>query len=156
MGWNGSKSGSKVGFWAQKWVKNGWKPTFAPTLNPFRDFHENPLFTQLKGAGNCFLKTALRQSRPSISIDSKYLRKMVLSWHRHWHFHAKEGCYSSSNSTANSWKTFARHPKIGSRNGPKFWNLGPEKIPRFFCEMCPKFRKLHLLWFEWPKSFQVW
>ena len=66
MGWNGSKSGSKVGFWMQKWVKMGQEPTFAPTLNPFRDFHKNPLFTQFKGGGNCFLKTALRQSRPSI------------------------------------------------------------------------------------------
>ena len=65
--------------WVQKWVKSGFlgakvgknesKPTFAPTLNPFRDFHENPLSTQFKGGGNCFLKTALRQSRPSITHD---------------------------------------------------------------------------------------
>ena len=51
--------------WVQKWVesgflgakvgKNGSKPTFAPTLNPFRDFHENPLFTHFKGGGNCLL-----------------------------------------------------------------------------------------------------
>ena len=64
--------------WVQKWVKSGFlgakvgkngpKPTFAPTLNPFRDFPENPLFTQFKGGGNCFLKTALRQSRPSIKL----------------------------------------------------------------------------------------
>ena len=58
--------------WVQKWVKseflgakvgqNASRPTFAPTLNPFRGFHENPLFTQLKGGGNCFLRRALRQS----------------------------------------------------------------------------------------------
>ena len=56
----------------QKWVlgakvgQNASKPTFAPTLNPLRHIHENPLFTQFKGGGNCFPKTALRQSRPSI------------------------------------------------------------------------------------------
>ena len=69
--------------WVQKWVKSGFlgakvgkkgpKPTFAPTLNPFRDFHENPLFTHFKGGGNCFLKTALRQSRPSKFTGSKIL-----------------------------------------------------------------------------------
>ena len=58
----------KSGFLGAKVGKNGSKPTFAPTLNPFRDFHENPLFTQFKGGGNCFLKAALRQSRPSIKI----------------------------------------------------------------------------------------
>ena len=52
--------------WVQKWVTSGFlgakvgqnasKPTFAPTLNPFRDIHENPLFTQFKGGGNCFPK----------------------------------------------------------------------------------------------------
>ena len=68
------KSGFKMGFcqclkWVQKWVKN-WvfgcksgsnvsKPTFAPTLNPFWHIHENPLFTQFKGGGNCFPKRAL-------------------------------------------------------------------------------------------------
>ena len=26
------------------------------TLNPFRDIHENPLFTQFKGGGNCFIR----------------------------------------------------------------------------------------------------
>ena len=76
----------KVGFrwvlvnglkWVQKWVKSGFwgakvgqnapKPTFSPTLNPFRQIHENPLFTQFKGGGNCFPKRALRQSRPSIT-----------------------------------------------------------------------------------------
>ena len=51
--------------WVQTWVKsgflgvakvgqNGSKPTFAPTLNPFRRIHDNPLFPQFKG--NCFPK----------------------------------------------------------------------------------------------------
>ena len=63
--------------WVQKCVKSGFlgakvgqnapKPIFAPTLNPFWHTHENPLFTQFKGGGNCFPKRALRQSRPSIS-----------------------------------------------------------------------------------------
>ena len=40
------------------------------TLNPFRQIHENPLFTQFKGGGgNCFPKRALRQSRPSINLS---------------------------------------------------------------------------------------
>ena len=71
--------------WVQKWVKSGFlvakvgskcvKTHFSTHLNPFRDFRENPLFTQLKGGGNSFLKRPLRQSRPSIStgIDSGLL-----------------------------------------------------------------------------------
>ena len=47
----------------QKWVETH----FSPTSNPFRDFRENPLFSQFKGVGNCFLKRALKQSRPSIN-----------------------------------------------------------------------------------------
>ena len=69
--------------WVQKWVfgrKSGlkWaKLTFAPTLNPFRGFHENPSFYPvLRGGGNCFLKTALRQSRPSITHE--------LIWQNHY------------------------------------------------------------------------
>ena len=98
-----TESGFKMGFcqWAgmgQKWVKSGFlgakvgqlasKPTFAPTLNPFRDFHENPLFTQFKGGGNCFLKTALRQSRPSIMQQNNRLQISEISavvslrWHK--------------------------------------------------------------------------
>ena len=50
----------------EKWVKTHLSPTF----NPFRDFRENPLFAQFKGGGNCFLKRALRQSRPSINPGS--------------------------------------------------------------------------------------
>ena len=42
---------------------------FSPTLSPFRDFGENPLFSQFKRGGNCFLEMALRQSRPSISQE---------------------------------------------------------------------------------------
>ena len=67
--------------WVQKWVKSGFlgakvgqnasKPTFAPTSNPFRHIHENPLFTQFKGGGNCFPKRALRQFRPSIRLVSE-------------------------------------------------------------------------------------
>ena len=72
--------------WVQKWVKSAkkWvkmrtfcthfkrskcvKTHFSPTLNPFRDFRETPLFTQFKGCGNCFLRRAPRQSRPSIIL----------------------------------------------------------------------------------------
>ena len=42
----GCKSGSK-------WVKTHFCTHFKPIL---ADFHENPLFTQFKGGGNCFLK----------------------------------------------------------------------------------------------------
>ena len=68
--------------WVQKWVKSGFlgakvgqnssKPTFAPTLNQFRLIHENPLFTQFKGGGNCFPKKVLRQSRPSITLSRDF------------------------------------------------------------------------------------
>ena len=50
--------------WVQKWVLGaqvGQKRVethFSPTLNPFRDFRETPLFTQFKGGGKCFLKRA--------------------------------------------------------------------------------------------------
>ena len=54
------------------------------------------------------------QIRLMIGIDSKHLHRMVPSWHRHWHFHARESCYSSSNNPVNSWKMFACDPKIGS------------------------------------------
>ena len=47
----------------EKWVETH----FSPTSNPFRDFRENPLFSQFKGVGNCFLKRALKQSRPIIT-----------------------------------------------------------------------------------------
>ena len=62
MGWNGSKSGFLGPKMGQKWVETH----FWPTSNPFRDFRENPLFSQFKGVGNCFLKRALKQPRPSI------------------------------------------------------------------------------------------
>ena len=64
--------------WVQKWVKSGFlgakvgqntsKSTFSPTLNPFWHIRENPLFSQFRGGGNCFLKMALKQSRPSINF----------------------------------------------------------------------------------------
>ena len=68
--------GPKVG---QKWVfgcKSGLKCVkthFCTHLNPFRDIHENPLLTQFKGGGNCCLKTALTQSRPSINLELEFL-----------------------------------------------------------------------------------
>ena len=65
-----AEMGPKVGFGVQKWVKSGSKPTFDPTLNTFRDFRENPLFSQSKGVGNCFLKRALKQSRPSVNLQN--------------------------------------------------------------------------------------
>ena len=53
--------------WVQEWVKSGFlgakvgqnasKPTFAPTLTPFRHTHENPLFAQFKGGRNCYAKS---------------------------------------------------------------------------------------------------
>ena len=58
----------------EKWVKTH----FSPTLNPSRDFRENPLFTQFKGRGNRFLKRALKQSRPSIKLWPAP-RKSILS-----------------------------------------------------------------------------
>ena len=65
--------GPKVGFlgakMGQKWVETH----FWPTLNPFRDFREKPLFSQLifKGGGKRFLKMALKQSQPSIKADKE-------------------------------------------------------------------------------------
>ena len=69
MGWNGSKSGSKMGFWVPKWVKMRQNPLFHPLKNPLQDIHENPLFTQFKGGGSSFPKRPLRQSRPSITLE---------------------------------------------------------------------------------------
>ena len=52
-----AEMGPKVG---QKWVfgcKSGSKCVkthLSPTLNPFRQIHENPLFTQFKGVENVF------------------------------------------------------------------------------------------------------
>ena len=51
--------GAKVG---EKWVETH----LSPTLSPFRDFRENPLFTQFKGVEIVFKKRAMRQSRPNI------------------------------------------------------------------------------------------
>ena len=61
--------------WVQKWVKSGFggaklgqntsKPTFSPTLNPFRHVRESPLFTQFRGGWKLF---SVRQSRPSIIL----------------------------------------------------------------------------------------
>ena len=45
MGWNGSKSG----FWGSKMDQKGVETHFSSTLNPFRDFRGNPLFSQFKG-----------------------------------------------------------------------------------------------------------
>ena len=52
MGWNGSNSGFLGTKMAQKWVETH----FSPTSNPFRDFRENPLFSQFKGVGKLFSK----------------------------------------------------------------------------------------------------
>ena len=49
-----------MGFEVQKWVQMWVKNDFCPTLNPFRDFRENPLFTQFKGVKIVFFKKALR------------------------------------------------------------------------------------------------
>ena len=61
----------------QKWAfgcKNGskWVEThFSPLWAHF----ENPLFSQFKGGGNCFLKRAPRQSRPSMN-EVKVMKTM--------------------------------------------------------------------------------
>ena len=90
-----------------------------------------------------------------IGIDSNYLHKMVPHWHRHWHFHAKESCYSSSNSPSNPWKPshvtrkmdpgLARNfEKFGPKNSrKKIWNL-PEIFEATFT----------VIWVT--KIFQVW
>ena len=55
-----------------QWAEMGWvlgaKVGQSGSKPPFRDFRETPLFTQFKGGLNCFLKRALRQSRPSIIL----------------------------------------------------------------------------------------
>ena len=61
-----AEMGPKVGFGVKKMGQKWVETHFSPTSNPFRDFRENPLFSQFKGGGNCFLKRALKQSRPSI------------------------------------------------------------------------------------------
>ena len=93
------------------------------------------------------------QIRLMIGIDSKYLHKMVPSWHRHWRFHAQESCYSLSNSPANPWKPFARDPEIGSRTGPKFWEIRPEKFPPKKLKFARNFRSY--IYFEWLKCFRL-
>ena len=57
-----------------KWIfgcgsgqKMGSKPTFLPTLNPFRDIDQNPCLTYFKGGGNSFPKRALRQPENSLA-----------------------------------------------------------------------------------------
>ena len=61
--------------WVQKWVfgcKSGSKCVkthFCTHLKPISGYSRNPLLAQFKGGGNCFLKPALRQSRPSIRSD---------------------------------------------------------------------------------------
>ena len=51
--------GPKVGFGVQK---------MGHFCHPCRDFREKPLFSQSRGGGHCFLKMALKQSRPSITL----------------------------------------------------------------------------------------
>ena len=66
-----AEMGPRVGSWGAKVGEKWIKTHFSPTLDPFRDFRENPLLGQFKGGGNCFLERALRQSRPSISLGAK-------------------------------------------------------------------------------------
>ena len=103
-----AEMGPKVG---QRWIfgakvgQNASKPTFAPTLNPFRHIHENPLFAQFKGGGNCFPKRALRQSRPSRTIEQLCVRNLA------WHFSvfSYEGCVQNParQKLTNSWTWIA-------------------------------------------------
>ena len=74
-----SEMGPKVGFGVQKWVKSGSKPTFHPLQTHFGIFAKTPLFSQFKGGGSCFLKRALKQSRPSIRAALVF-EQDVLSW----------------------------------------------------------------------------
>ena len=58
--------------WVQKWdfgCKSGSKHSFRPTRKThFWIFAKTHFLPRLRGGGNCFLKRALRQSRPSINI----------------------------------------------------------------------------------------
>ena len=49
MGWNGSKSGSKVGFWAQKWVKMRQNPLLRPLKTHFGIFTKTHFLPSLRG-----------------------------------------------------------------------------------------------------------
>ena len=91
-----------------------------------------------------------------IGIDSNYLHKMVPHWHRHWHFHANESCYSSSNSPSNPWKPSHVTRKMDPGLARNFEKFGPNnsRKKKKKTEICPKFSKLHLLWFDWLKFFR--
>ena len=81
MGWNGSKSGVKSGFLAAKMDQNASKPTFQ---NPFRHFHENPLFTQSKVGGNCFLKTAPEAVPMAVVVSSAFWNSLCTQHINSW------------------------------------------------------------------------
>ena len=62
MGWNGSKSGFLGTKMGQKWVETHFWPIFVPISG----FSRKPIFSASLRGGNCFLKRALKQSRPSL------------------------------------------------------------------------------------------
>ena len=49
MSWNGSKSGSKVGFWVQKWVKMRQNPLLHPLKTHFGIFTKTHFLPSLRG-----------------------------------------------------------------------------------------------------------
>ena len=52
----GQKVGQKWVFGCKSGVKRGQNPLLHPLLNPFRDFHENPLLPSLRGVEIVFQK----------------------------------------------------------------------------------------------------
>ena len=89
-----------------------------------------------------------------IGIDSNYLHKMVPHWHRHWHFHAKESCYSSSNSPSNPWKPSRVTRKMDSGLARNFEKFGPKNF-RKNLKFARNFRRyIAVIWAT--KIFQVW
>ena len=64
---NGLKRVQKLVLGRNNGSKVGRNPLFTH-FKPISDFRENLPFSQFKGDGNCFLKGALRQSRPNIRL----------------------------------------------------------------------------------------
>ena len=56
MSWNGSKSGSNVGFWVQKWVKMRQNPLLHPLKTHFGIFTKTHFLPSLKGGWKLFSK----------------------------------------------------------------------------------------------------
>ena len=91
-----------------------------------------------------------------IGIDFKYLHKMVPSWNRQWHFHAKESCYSSSSSPDEFLKTFCTWPENWIQDWPEDSNkLGLKYSRKHIWTLLEIFENTFFCDFEWLKVFRL-